>query len=202
MTVVTHLRERKKAATRQHILDAAVRLFSERGFEDPTVDEIAAAADAGKGTIYNYFRTKEDILIAFIAEQEAQIQKRMVRLLKRDLDPVSLLTLYLREQFKLKRRYRRFNGIFLSQVVLRGDAIAPYLTAMQPAIDETLKALFDSLRARGQIRDDVETDALIRVFKTLHFGLSAVWVIAGTEEKDVEALCAESVRVFCKGIER
>lgn len=202
MTIVTSLRDRKKAATRQHIVDAAVRLFSERGFEDPTVDEIAAAADTGKGTIYNYFHTKEDILVAFIAEQEARIQKKMVRVLKRNLDPVSLLTLYLREQFNLKRRYRRFNGIFLSQVVLRGDEIAPYLTAMQPAIDETLKALFDSLRARGQIRHDIETETLVQVFKTLHFGLSAVWVIAGTEEKDVEALCAESVRIFCKGIER
>lgn len=202
MTVVTSRRERKKAATRRHILDAALRLFSERGFEDPTVDEIAAAADTGKGTIYNYFHTKEDILVAFIAEQEARVQKQMARLLKRKLDAVSLLTLYLREQFKLKRRYRRFNAIFLSQVVLRGDAIAPYLTAMQPAIDETLKAIFDSLRARGQIRDDVETETLIRVFKTLHFGLSSVWVIAGTREKDVEELCAESARIFCKGIER
>jgi len=80
------------------------------------VGEIAAAADTGKGTIYNYFRTKEDILVAFVAEQEARVQKRMLRLLKRDLDAASLLTLYLREQFKLKRPYRRFTRIFLSQV--------------------------------------------------------------------------------------
>lgn len=202
MTAVTSLRERKKAATRRHILDAALRLFAEHGFEAPTVDEIAAAADTGKGTIYNYFRTKEDILVAFIAEQEADIQVKMLRLLKQDLDAASLLTLYLREQFKLKRRYRRFNAIFLSQIILRGEAIAPYLTAMQPAIDETLKAMFDSLRARRQIRDDLAIDTLIRVFKTVHFGLSAVWVIANRNQRDMDALCAESARIFCKGIER
>src|SRR5579872_4968710 len=108
MTMVTTLRARKKAATKRRILEAAVRLFSERGFDDPTVDEIAAAAETGKGTIYNYFRTKEDILVAFVAEQETRVQKKMLRLLKRDLDTASLLTLYLREQFKLKRPYRRF----------------------------------------------------------------------------------------------
>lgn len=201
MTMVMPRRERKKAATRRAILDAALHLFSERGFESPTVDDIAAAADTGKGTIYNYFRTKEDILVAYIAGQESRVQKKMARLLERDLDPVSLLTLYLREQFRLKRPYRAFTRVFLSQVVLRGDAIAPYLAAMQPAIDETLRTLFSSLQARGQIREDLEIDALIRIFKTLHFGLSAVWAI-GASQRDFDALCSESVRIFCEGIQR
>lgn len=199
--MVISRREGKKAATRRRILRAALRLFSERGFESPTVDDIAAAADIGKGTIYNYFRTKEDILVAYIAEQEARVQKRMMRLLRRDLDPVSLLTLYLQEQFRLKRPYRAFTRVFLSQVVLRGDAITPYLAAMQPAIDETLRALFDSLRARRQIREKPENDVLIRIFKTLHFGLSAVWAIGGSD-RELDALCGESVRIFCEGIQR
>lgn len=201
MTAVISRRERKKAATRQAILDAALCLFSDRGFESPTVDDIAAAADTGKGTIYNYFRTKEDILVAYISEQEARVQRKMARLLTRDLDAVSLLTLYLREQFRLKRPYRAFTRVFLSQVVLRGDAISSYLAAMQPAIDATLRALFCSLRARGQIREDVQVETLIRTFKTLHFGLSAVWAI-GASQRDLDALCSESVRIFCQGIER
>lgn len=201
MTIVTSLRERKKATTRRQILDAAVRLFSERGFEAPTIDEIAAAAETGKGTIYNYFRTKEDILVAYLAEQEGRVQKRMAHLLKRKLDPVSFLTLYLREQFRLKRPYRAFTRVFLSQVVLRGDAIAPYLAAMQPAIDETLRSLFESLRTRGHIREDLEIEALVHVFKTLHFGLSAVWAI-GVPEREMDALCSESARIFCQGIQR
>lgn len=201
MTAVISRRERKRAATRQAILDAALRLFSARGFESPTVDDIAAAADTGKGTIYNYFRTKEDILVAYIAGQEARVQKKMTRLMTRDLDAVSLLTLYLREQFRLKRPYRAFSRVFLSQVVLRGDAIAPYLAAMQRAIDETLCAMFSSLKASGQIREDLGIDALIRTFKTLHFGLSAVWAI-GASQQDLDALCSESVRIFCEGIQR
>jgi len=73
MTVVTSRRERKKIAVRSQILSTAIELFSRRGLDVVTIDEIAAAADVGKGTVYNYFTTKEDIVVAFMADLEARI---------------------------------------------------------------------------------------------------------------------------------
>ena len=77
MTAVTILgssrRARKKAESRERILAAAIRIFSERGIEEATVDEIASAADVGKGTIYNYFQTKEEIVVAFLIGIEKQV---------------------------------------------------------------------------------------------------------------------------------
>ena len=55
------LRSRKRLATRQGISNAATRLFRERGFDRVTVDEIAAAADVGRMTVFNHFRRKEDM---------------------------------------------------------------------------------------------------------------------------------------------
>ncbi|WP_035611428.1 TetR/AcrR family transcriptional regulator [Haloferula sp. BvORR071] len=54
-------RSRKRQATRQAISDAATRLFIERGFDQVTVDEIAAAADVGRMTVFNHFVRKEDM---------------------------------------------------------------------------------------------------------------------------------------------
>lgn len=56
------LRERKKRLTRRAIFDAAQQLFSERGFDDVTVAEIADAANVSVKTLFTYVRSKEELL--------------------------------------------------------------------------------------------------------------------------------------------
>ena len=56
------LRERKKAATRMAIADAAGQLFGVRGFSHVSVEEVARAAGVSKQTVFNYFPTKEDLV--------------------------------------------------------------------------------------------------------------------------------------------
>ncbi len=61
-------RAREKAQRRQEILDAARQEFFERGFHNPTVDDVAARAEVSKGTIYLYFESKEAILAHLLLE--------------------------------------------------------------------------------------------------------------------------------------
>jgi AcrR family transcriptional regulator len=63
-------RTRKRLATRQSISDTATRLFLERGFDAVTIDEIAAAADVGRMTVFNHFPRKEDMFF----DREGEIQ--------------------------------------------------------------------------------------------------------------------------------
>ncbi|MEU6762453.1 helix-turn-helix domain-containing protein [Streptomyces sp. NPDC046853] len=64
-------RERKKAATRQAIADAALRLFLERGYDDVGIREIADAADVSTTTLFKHFPVKEALVFDEDAAQEA-----------------------------------------------------------------------------------------------------------------------------------
>jgi AcrR family transcriptional regulator len=61
MSTTTDGRSRRRIATRQAISNAATLLFFERGFDQVTVDEIAAAAGVGRMTVFNHFPRKEDM---------------------------------------------------------------------------------------------------------------------------------------------
>jgi AcrR family transcriptional regulator len=82
------LRERKKALMRQLISDTATVMFLERGFDEVRVSEIAAACDVSEKTIYNYFPTKESLLL----DREEDSANAIRRALGPEGDPVSPVT--------------------------------------------------------------------------------------------------------------
>jgi AcrR family transcriptional regulator len=62
----TSRRERRHARRREEILAAAARVFAEKGYRDAKVSEITAALDIADGTLYNYFPSKRDLLMAIL----------------------------------------------------------------------------------------------------------------------------------------
>ena len=71
--VIMSLREKKKIETKHKIFEVAGRLFKEKGFENTTVDEITSKAGIAKGTFFNYFPTKETLLLYFGEQKEELI---------------------------------------------------------------------------------------------------------------------------------
>src|SRR2546421_7537270 len=58
-------RERRSADIRERLFRSALHLFAQKGFAETTVEDITEAADVGKGTFFNYFPSKDHILLAF-----------------------------------------------------------------------------------------------------------------------------------------
>jgi len=92
MSTPSDRRSRKRLVTREGISVAATRLFLERGFDNVTVDEIAAAADVGRMTVFNHFPRKEDMF--FDRDEEGREMLRDA-LLQRDprVAPIETLRL-------------------------------------------------------------------------------------------------------------
>ncbi|MFE3329518.1 TetR family transcriptional regulator [Streptomyces sp. NPDC059176] len=72
------LRESKKQRTRRHLADVALELFLERGFDEVSVADVAAAADVSKPTLFRYFACKEDLVLDRFADHQDEAA-RIVR---------------------------------------------------------------------------------------------------------------------------
>ncbi|WP_406637347.1 TetR/AcrR family transcriptional regulator [Amycolatopsis sp. WGS_07] len=84
------LRERKRARTRQALIDAAADLFERNGYDETTVAEIAAAAEIGTRTFFSYFASKEELLFP---DADSRVQAMIEAIANRAPDdrPIDLL---------------------------------------------------------------------------------------------------------------
>jgi len=204
MTVVTSKmsrRSRKKEAIRSQIIAAAIELFSQHGISGVTVDQIAEAADVGKGTIYNYFQTKEDIVVAFMAAFEGKVQAKLRDVGTSQSPLAEVLTEFIRLQLRMKKRYHPFVRVFLGQMFLHTDQFLPHMAKIQKTMDPQLQELLRDLQQRGAIRPDINVSDLIVVFKTVQLGLTALWAIEGPPFTATERTLVQEIRLLCEGLE-
>jgi AcrR family transcriptional regulator len=195
-------RERRHLSTRRVIFETAIRMFSEQGFDVPTIEQIAAGADIGKGTFYNYFASKEEILVAFMVEMEAKGGKCLARLAEAPGPLEKIFCEYLSYQFRLKRRYFAFVQVFLATLILHGPQMEDHILRMQKYVDPPLHALFTRLKERKLIKASADVQALMHTFKCIHLGASCMWAMTGPSPKAALQAFAVQLAPFAKAIER
>ena len=200
MTVVISRRERKKTTTRAQILTTAIELFSRHGLDAVTVDQIAETADVGKGTIYNYFKTKEDVVVAFMAAIESRVQSKLGHLVASAGSLDLILAQFIEFQFRLKKQYYQFVRVVLGQMFVNTEHFLPYMIEMQKVIDPQLEALLLRLQKRGLLRADIDLPQLTLAFKTMHLGLTALWAIEGPPFRQTTETLRQEMKFFCEGI--
>lgn len=151
-------KERERARHRREILDAAERLFAEKGFHGATTEEIARRAEFAVGTLYKFFASKEEIYTAVLLEG-VRIRLEGIRSVCADaaLTPGQMLERY----FDGKARFATQRADFLKVLLREHFGGRPILTPesqteVLAAFDEGTKLLIGVLEQgirRGEFRN-------------------------------------------------
>lgn len=158
---------RRPDARPREILNAALRVFAEHGYAATRLEDVAAAAGVTKGTIYYYFKSKDDLLLRLTEADECSDFVTLERGLTDATGPVSpQLRMVLRRGFtESADENRRLLRIVL--LALHTDAPHLFARAVQSALVDGW-ALMAKLIARGQatgeFRADADAETAVRVF--------------------------------------
>ena len=108
-------KEREYQTRRKEILSAAERIFAKKGFFSTTMSEIAERAEFGIGTLYNYFKSKNDLYFTLIDEKTDAINHLAKTELTREASSVERIREVLGLQFKFFEKNRDFFRIYTSE---------------------------------------------------------------------------------------
>lgn len=91
-------REREKRRQRRDILAAAIQLFSEKGYHNASMQEIAAKAEFAVGTLYKFFKNKEELYKALVTEQADRFHEALTAALAEEVNEIEQLRNYVRNK--------------------------------------------------------------------------------------------------------
>lgn len=171
-------RKRRSNETRERLFRAALQLFAEKGFAETTVEDITEAADVGKGTFFNYFPSKDHILLAFGEMQLGKLEA-MIASARATGEPT--------------REFLRSLGVRMTQEPVRNPAVVRALLQGYLSTTPVRSAMMDLQRRvhalhtemiqfgqdRGEIRDDMPASEIALVFRQTIFGTLLMWSLSG-----------------------
>ncbi len=169
-------RQRRRAETRERIFRSALALFAEHGFMKTTVEEITEAADVGKGTFFNYFRNKEDVLSALAEVQLDKYAHAIQAAESGALTPRHAL----RDLWqRLPEEPGRSQALARSLMVafLTSPAVREKMARSLEQGREMLARLFTLAQERGEARRDRRPLDLALAFQQKLLGTVLVWTL-------------------------
>jgi TetR/AcrR family transcriptional regulator len=108
-------REREKRRQRREMLAAALDLFSQKGYHNVSMHEIAAQAEFAIGTLYKFFQNKEDLYVALVLEQCDEFEYAVSQAIEGPGDEVNKLRAYIRTRGERFRGNLPFIRLFLAE---------------------------------------------------------------------------------------
>jgi AcrR family transcriptional regulator len=195
----------KKEEKKRQILQASLEVFAQKGYGPTVLDDVAAKANMAKGTLYLYFKDKEDLYINtvlhFFELLEAEIRDNM----RPDMDPLELLRSVAASQLKFfvhHKNYIRFSITSLSagSMAFRKKLHEPMHARMRKQFDG-LTNIFDRGQSEGMFRSDIPVEDMIHAYVgMLNEATRTACMFAAQRDNDAEQTIDRIMRILTEGI--
>ncbi len=183
----------------QQIIDAAVRVFARAGFYNSRVSDIAREAGIASGTIYLYFKTKDEILVTLFREKMAEWVALVRKEIAEERDPVARIRKIVRLHFRVIEEHPALAEVV--QVELRqGQKFFRGASAREvSAYFDVIQSVLEDGIAAGRIRRDLPVKVATKMLFGAMDQLATSWVLGKRAYRLIDA--AEPVaNIFLKGV--
>jgi AcrR family transcriptional regulator len=175
------LRERR----REEILEAAARLFAERGYAGADTQLLADRLRVGKGTLYRYFRTKRELFLATADRVMHRLRQAVDDSMAGAADPLDGVARGVRAYLDFFANHPQFVELLIQERALFKDRKKPTYFEHREANVERWRAFYRALIAAGRIRD-VPPERITDVFGNLLYGTMFTNYFAGQRKSSAE----------------
>ena len=194
---------RIQAEKEEIILDSALDLFSAKGFDGTTVDQIASAANMSKPNLLYYFARKEDVFVALIDRLLETWLEPLVEL-NADGDPIEELRSYLRRKLEMSRTRPRESRLFANEILQGAPRVRSSLEGPLRALVSEKASVIQAWIDAGRLARVDPTHLIFAIWSTTqHYADFEVQVRAVTRSEDdthFEAALNTLEKLFLDGL--
>lgn len=170
-----------QAARRQRVIDAAMELGAEGGYEAVQMRDVAARADVAMGTVYRYFSSKDHVLAAALAGWAQSLEARLAEAPPRGRNAADRVVDVLRRAVRAIDRQPRMVAAMVSAL----SSLDPGAVACQQELDTTMERIIR--RAIGE-PEPAEVSNLVRILEHVWFSSLLIWM---NGRSDVQSVVSE-----------
>jgi AcrR family transcriptional regulator len=174
----TARRLRRRVEIRERLFRSALDQFAKKGFANTTVEDITEAADVGKGTFFNYFPSKDHILLAFGEMQLAKLEAAIAEARSSDISIEEFLRALPERMTQEPTRNPAIVRMLL-QAYLSTTVVREAMVDMQGRVQALHTQIIRMGQERGEIRTDFPASEMASVFRQTIFGTLLMWSLYG-----------------------
>jgi len=181
------------------ILDAAVNVFADQGFHNSTIAQIAREAGVADGTIYLYFKNKQDILFQFFTYKTRLVFDHFKEVVDKKDNAIEKLRCLIRVHFEEFQRDRKMAEVYRMETRQSHRIMENQIKEMTKMYLDLIAAIVEQGQEEGTMRQDLFMALVKRFLLGAVEEVINVWVISGGKY-DLVSQADPLVDLFLKGI--